>query len=59
MLHIPIVGSTGTPAHATTSTTTLNPTESVHLYTETSLSAAQAHTANSSVTRYSRWQASM
>ena len=58
-MHIPIVGSTGTPAHARTSTITINPTESVPLYTETSLNAAQAHTANSSVTRYSRWQASM
>ena len=49
-MHIPIVGSTGTPAHARTSTITINPTESVPLYTETSLSATEAHTANSSVT---------
>ena len=50
MLHTPIVRSTGAPAHAKTFAITINPTESVPLYTETSLSATEAHTANSSVT---------
>lgn len=35
---------------ATTSTATINPTQSVPSYTETSLSARQAHAANASVT---------
>ena len=36
--------------HATTSTVTINPTQSVPSYTETSLIATQARAANSSVT---------
>ena len=36
--------------HATTSTATINLTQSVPSYTETSLSARQAHAANASVT---------